>query len=827
MGSALAYAVRRLRKGWRSGELLILMLALAVAVGAMSAVSLFIASTRAANAGQTGETMGADLMFQSREPLPESVVGPAGRSGLRQTRNMVFASVVLNGEFTALASIKSVEPGYPLRGVLRVAEQPFGPARPATGIPAPGEVWVDLRLWQELHLQPGGSIQAGAVQLKVGALLTEEPGRGTGFSDLAPRLLMNSADLAATGLLVPGSRAQYQLMLAGDSDKLAPLQAISLPRGVRRVAPEEARPELTRALENSYGFLALARLSATLLAAAAIALCAWQWGQKLRDEVALLKCLGASSDWILDALTMMLLLLGLGASLAGALLGLGAHQLLGALLESLMQIELPPPPLLMPLGRSAALALVLLFGFALPPILQARATSPIRVFQRDPHVPARRLPMLAAVAALAAALWLQTSSWQFAGIILGSVAAVALVLALFGALLVQALAPMKRAVGTSWRFGLGNISRRRVATVVQVVALGLSLQALLLVTVVRQDLLSTWRGALPANTPNQFLINIQTGQIPGLRKFFADRGYAEPLFWPMARGRLTHLKGKPVSADTFDDPRTKYWVNRDFNLSWTDTLGDDNTITEGQWWGKSGRGKPLLSADKSAVEGLGLKLGDTLTLDFAGTPVEFTVDNFRTVKWDSFRPNFFLLAPPGVLEDRAAAQWLTSFYLGAEQRGLLRELITNFPNVTVLDIDALISQVRTIMDRIVRAVEFIFLFTLAAGVTVLLAAIEATRGERVRETGLLRALGAPGSIITRGLLAEYAVLGALAGTVAAIAAQVAAWLLAEYVFRIPYGLRPVLWLTGAGAGASLVTLLGWWSLRSTLNTPPHQVLRSA
>ena len=524
---------------------------------------------------------------------------------------------------------------------------------------------------------------------------------------------------------------------------------------------------------------------------------------------------------------MMLLLLGLGASLAGALLGLGAHQLLGALLESLMQIELPPPPLLMPLGRSAALALVLLFGFALPPILQARATSPIRVFQRDPHVPARRLPMLAAVAALAAALWLQTSSWQFAGIILGSVAAVALVLALFGALLVQALAPMKRAVGTSWRFGLGNISRRRVATVVQVVALGLSLQALLLVTVVRQDLLSTWRGALPANTPNQFLINIQTGQIPGLRKFFADRGYAEPLFWPMARGRLTHLKGKPVSADTFDDPRTKYWVNRDFNLSWTDTLGDDNTITEGQWWGKSGRGKPLLSADKSAVEGLGLKLGDTLTLDFAGTPVEFTVDNFRSVKWDSFRPNFFLLAPPGVLEDRAAAQWLTSFYLGAEQRGLLRELITNFPNVTVLDIDALISQVRTIMDRIVRAVEFIFLFTLAAGVTVLLAAIEATRGERVRETGLLRALGAPGSIITRGLLAEYAVLGALAGTVAAIAAQVAAWLLAEYVFRIPYGLRPVLWLTGAGAGASLVTLLGWWSLRSTLNTPPHQVLRSA
>lgn len=827
MGSALAYATRRLRKGWRSGELLILVLALTVAVGAMSAVSLFLASTRAAIAGQTGETMGADLMFSSRAELPAELTAAVDGSGARQVAVVSFASVVLHGDVTALASIKAAGERYPLRGVLRISDEPFGPARIAGGIPARGEAWVDLRLWQELGLERGSAVQAGAVTLKVRALITEEPGRGTGFTDLAPRLLMNDADLAASGLLAPGARAQYQLLVAGDAAQLDPLLALELPRQVRRMSPQEARPELNRALENSYTFIALARLSAILLSAAAIALCAWQWGQKLRDEVALLKCLGASNAWILKALTLVLLLLGLGAAAAGALLGLAAQQLLAVLLESLMQIELPAPPLLMPLGRAAAVALALLFGFALPPILEARDTPPIRVFQRDERAPARWLPMVAAVAALVVVLWLQMSSWQFAAIILGSIAAVAGVLALLGGLLVQGLAPLKRAVGTSWRFGLGNVARRRGATVVQVVALGLSLQALLLVTVVRQDLLSTWRGALPADTPNQFLINIQTAQIPELKEFFAAREYPEPVFWPMARGRLTHLRGEPINADNMDDPRMKWWATRDVNLSWSDTLGEDNTVTAGQWWGASGGGQPLLSVEQSTVEALDLKLGETLTLDFAGTSIEFTVHNVREVKWDSFRPNFFMLAPPGVLEDRAAAQWLTSFYLPPERRTLLRDLIRGFPNVTILDIDAIMNQVRTIMDRIVRAVEFIFLFTLAAGLTVLLAAIEATRGERVREAGLLRALGAQSGVITRGLLAEYAVLGLLAGTVAAIAAQVVAWLLAEQVFKIPYGLRPVLWLAGAGAGAALVTLLGWWSLRGTLKTPPHEVLRSA
>jgi putative ABC transport system permease protein len=860
VSNAAAYAVRRLRQGWRSGELLILTLALTVAVAAVSAVSLFTDRMRNAIASQTGDTLGADLLYSSRDPIPQAVAATVAASGAAHLTVVQFPSVVVHGDATALASVKAVEQGYPLRGTLRIADEPFGAVHGA-GIPSPGEAWVDLRLWQELRLQPchpeersdegslqgiplspgadchrqsakdsrlnarDDTIQLGALTLRARAIVAEEPGRGVGFSDLAPRLLMNRADLAASGLLGPGARAQYFLQVAGTPAQLEALGQEDLPLGVRRATPQDARPELKNALRNSREFLGLARLAAALLAAAAIALCAAQWGGRLRDEVALLKCLGASQSFVLRALSLNLLLLGAAAGAAGALLGLAAQEVVARLLAGLMQIAMPAPSLT-PLLQAWGVALLLLLGFALPPILQARTTAPIRVFQRDERMPGKRMPALAAAAGTLALLWLQTETWKAALFVLGGALAVAAVLALLAALLVAALAPLKRAVGTSWRFGLGNVARRRGSTVAQTVALGLALLALLLVSVVRQDLLSAWRTSLPPETPNQFLINIQQAQIEPLRAFFRAHRIAEPRMWPMARGRLTHLNGKAVTADTFDDPETQRWINRDFNLSWSAVLNEDNEVTAGEWWGDGGAGKPWLSADEYAVERLGLKLGDRLTLDFAGQSIEFTVHNLRTVKWDTFRPNFFLLAPPGVLEDKAAAQWLTSFYLPADRRGLLRELIGAFPNVTVLDVEALMNQVRGIMDRIVRAVEFIFLFTLAAGLTVLLAAIEGTRDERVREAGLLRALGARSGVITRGLVAEYAVLGLLAGTVAAIAAQTIAFALAQEVFKIAYGLRPVLWLAGAGAGMVVVTLLGWLSLRGTLKTPPNQVLRS-
>jgi len=824
--AVMAQALRRLRRAGRSGELLILMMAVAVAVASHAAVALFSERMSQAISAQTGDTLGGDWLFSSRNPLPDTLTGEITARSLQTSSQTVFPSVVFVDQTSALASVKAVDAAFPTRGSLRVADRPFESGQTVQGGPPPGEAWGDARLWQALGVQaPGVSVQLGGRALTLTRVVIDEPGRGAGFSDLAPRLLVNLEDAAASGLLNEGARAQYGLLARADAEGRAALGALALPDDVRRTPPQGSRPELTPAPARADTFLAVASSAASLLAAAAIALSAWQFGLRLRDEVALLKCLGASGGFILQTLGLMLALLGLLGGAVGAALGWLGQAGIAAILGELIQLELPPPSLA-PLFGGGVLALLLVLGFGLPPLVAARNTPPARVFQRA-AVPDRlgwgaRLSGVGAVLALL--LW-QTSSLKTAAAVIGGGLALALLLGGVGFALVRLLAPLRQAGGAAWRFGLGNLVRRQGATVGQLVALGVALVALLLVSVVQRDLLNAWRDRLPEGTPNQFFINIQPGQVAPLKAFFAERDIPAPRFWPQARGRLMAINGQTVTVDTFDDPETQRWINRDFNLSWSTRLNDDNAVHTGQWWGEAGRGQPWLSIDDYVVERLGVGLGDSLTLDFAGDVVTLTVTNIRTVRWDSFQPNFFLLAPPGVLDGNVPTQYLTSAYLDPTQRPILRDLVAAFPNVTALDIDALLTQVRGIMDRIVRAVELIFLFALAAGLLVLLSAMIGTRDERAREVALLRTLGARRSVIRAGLLAEYAVLGLLAGLTAAMTAQLIAWGLAAQVFQIPYGPRPMIWVGGGLAGATLVTVMGLLSVRRALNTPPAHVLR--
>jgi putative ABC transport system permease protein len=822
----LRHAIQRLRRGWRSGELLVLSLALGVACAASVSVGLFSDRVRQAMENGSGDTLGADALVESHRPLPEDTLAALRALGLRTTTVTEFSSVVTTpgGEQTQLAGVRAVEPGYPLRGVLSLSGEPYGAARPAQGIPPPGQAWIDVRLWNALSLSAGATLLVGELSLKVTSVIADEPGRGGAIAEFAPELLLNAADLPASKLVGPGSRVQYTEQLAGPPPAVERAAAMALPPGARLHTPRDARPEIRQPLERAGNFLDIAVLATLLLAAASVALSARLHSLRLRDEAALLKCLGASRRFIARALGLQLLLLGLAAGGAGAVIGLGGQALLAHYAAPLLGQALPAPHWL-PLPLALLLVLLMLAGFALPPVLQAAGASPIQVFQRAPGSPALgRAGLLAAVAAIAALIGLQAGDFVLAAWVAGGALLAAGLLAGLAWALVLALSPLRRRSGVAWRFGLGNIARRRGAAVGQAVALGVALLALLLVTVVRSDLLEAWRGRLPADAPNQFLINIQPEQIEPLKKFFAARGYPSLNLWPMARARLVGLNGKPVTADSFSDERTRHWVNREFNMSWSDSFGDDNKLETGQWWTAADRGKPWLSAEDYAVERLKLKLGDTMTLDIAGKHYTLTVHNTRSTRWDSFRPNFFLVTPPGVLDDSGAVQWITSFHLPSDQRGLLRELVRQFPNITALDLDAGLKQVRGIIDRLVQALEFIFGFTLAAGLVVMLAVIEASRAERARETALLRALGASSRTILQGLLAEYAALGLLAGSVAAIAAQAIAWALAVFVLEVPYGPRPLLWLAGALGGCGLVTLVGWISLRPVLRTPPRQVL---
>lgn len=823
--SALRFALRRLRRGWRSGELLILLLALLIAVSASGTVRLFAERVRLALNEGSSEALGADLVISSNKPLPERLRQSAQREQLRSAEVVQLSSVVFAAEVSSLASIKAASADYPLRGTLRLAALPYAPAQDAKA-PPPGAAYVDARLWQDLQLRSGGEVAVGELKLRVAGVIENEPDRGNGFSDLAPRLMMNRADLDASGLLGPGSRADYRLYLAGAREAIARLVPAQPEHGLRYTQPQDARRELRGVVQRAGQLLDLAVLAAMLLAAAAVAQAARQYGEKQREEIALLKCLGASRAFITRALLLQLLLLGLAAGAGGALLAAAGQRALAALLQSSLQLALPPVSL-QPLLGAVALGLLMLLGFAAPPLLSARNTPVLRVLQRAAESPgAQRLSLLLALATAALLLWLATGDAALALRVALGTALTLGVLALLAWLLVYALQPLRRGGrrGFALRFGLANLARRRGATVAQATGLGIGLLALLLVSVVREDLLDSWRNKLPADAPNQFLINIQPEQREALQVFFASHGLGTVKLWPMARGRLVALNGKPVDVESFDDPQTRAWINREFNLSWTDVIGSDNVVTQGQWWGEAGRGQRWLSAEEYAIERLHLKLGDTLTLDFSGETQTFTVHNFRKVDWGSFKPNFFLLAPEDAVDEAVPRQYIASFYLPAARRALLRELVAQFPNISVLDIDAALRQVRGLITQVLRALEFVLLFTLASGLALLLAAVEATRGQRQRETALLRTLGASRVQIVGALMAEYALLGLLAGAVAAIAAQSLAWLLAAQVLDIPYGPRPLLWLLGMLAGALLVMALGWLSLRGSLRSAPRQVL---
>jgi putative ABC transport system permease protein len=825
MPAALKFALRRLRRGWSSGELLILALALVVSVAAASAVGLFSDRVRRAVQTQSGEAIGADALISSRDRLSADLLAQLQGYGLRSATTTELTSVVLNGDNTLLVSVKAAENGYPLRGALRIADQPYGSARNVADLPPAGGAWIDVRVWQELGLHNGATIQLGQSTFAVAGIIEYEPDRGSGFTDLAPRVLIRADDLAATGLVGVGSRVQYSLLLAGEAAALEQAAKLELPKGARFLKPDTARPEVGRALSRAGQFLDIAVLAAILLSAAAVALSARQHGQAQRDEVALLKCLGASSRTIAITLLLQLLLLGLIAGVVGAAIGYAGQAVLALLIGSLVDTPLPAPAL-QPLLTAGVLELLLLLGFALPPVLQARKVAPIRVFQRDNGTDGGGIAIaLIAVASVVAMLWWQAGDTKLALWVLGGAAATCGVLALFALGFVALLTPLRRAGHTALRFGLGNVARRRGASVAQVVALGVALLSLLLLAVVQNDLLDAWKKRVPADAPNQFLINIQPAQVQPLRDFFAQHHVAAPAMWPMARGRLTAVDGKPVTADSFDDPETRRWINREFNLSWTDSFGEDNELVEGRYWAKTDVGRHELSVDDYVVERLHVGIGSKLTLAIADREVELTITSIRKVKWESFKPNFFLVTPPGVLDEAAGtAQYLTAFHLPKEQRALLRELITAFPNVTAIDIEATMNQVRGIVDRIVGAVQFLFAFALAAGACVLLAAIESTRAERVRETALLRTLGARRRTIALGLITEYAALGLLAGLVAAAAAQITALILARQVFDLPYSFSPLLWIAGGFGGALLVVALGWWSLRKVLDTPPRVVL---
>jgi len=827
--TAFRLGMRQLRRDWRAGELTILVLALVIAVASVSSVNFFTSRIQQALEMQANDLLGGDLVLESSNPISQQRLDEVKAAGLHSATTVEFPTMVLAGEKNQLSGLKAVSAGYPLRGNIRISSQQFAPDKPVAHGPDAGTVWADSRMLSALGVRVGDTVQLGNAHFSIGAVLTSDPTQSGGFiAGFAPHLLMNMDDLPATDLVQPASRVRYRLLVAGNSDKVEQLHRQwkkTLVGGETLHGVKDARPQVRTALDRGESFLNLAALVSVLLAGAAVAMAARRYVSRHLDNCAVMRCLGAQQRLINRLYLSQMAVLGLVASGVGMVLGYLAQGGLAAFLGPLAGIDLPAPST-WPVVLGMLTGMITLLGFAIPPILQLANVPTLRVIRRDlGRLQANSLfAYSAGIAAFVVLALMQAQNAKLAMTILGGLVLVLLLLGLLAGLLLWLLKSISRHGRASWRFGLVHIARRAGSSVVQMMGFSIGLMALLLLTVVRTDLMEEWQGRLPADAPNRFLINVQPDQQQQVESFFTEHGIHVPELYPMVRARLVAIDGKPVSEDEFDSERAKRLATREFNLSWAGELQQDNSIISGHWWSKDDFGKPLVSVEEGIAEELGLKLGDTLTYSAAGKQFSARITSLRKVDWDSFRANFFVLAPPGLL-DGFPVSYMSAFYVPAQRYELLNQLVQKFPNLTIFDVDAIMAQVRRIIERVTLAVEYVFVFTLLAGLMVMFAAIHSSRDERIHEAAILRTLGARRSQLLGSLLLEYTGLGLLSGLVAAISAGLVGMVVAERIFQLTYLPGPALWFGGMLVGGVGIGIAGTLGTRFVINQPPLRTLR--
>jgi putative ABC transport system permease protein len=823
-------ALRMLLRDLRAGELHLLGLAIVIAVASLTSVGFLADRVSRGLDREANQLLGGDLLLRSDHPWSEALADEAVRRGLRVNDTVLFTSMVSSPDEVELAGVKVVEDGYPLRGSVRIAPGPNLPDAVAGRIPEPGEVWLDERLFAALGVAVGERVGLGLLELRVGAMISFESDRGANFFSLLPRAIFNVADLEASGLLVEGSRATWRLHLAGEAEAVSAFERWAtgrMERGQAIESIENARPEVRAALDQARRFLRLAALLAVVLAAVAVGLSARRYMQRHLDACAVMRCLGAQRAQVMRIVIGEFALFGLAAGLIGSGLGWLTQHGLAGVLASIQQASLPAPSL-MPLAHGLAVGLALLIGFVLPQLIRLGQVSTLRVLRREMVViePASAsVWLLGATVLFAIVVWI-AGEWQLGAIAgAGFLAAMSVfALAAWGVLaLVARLKGRGSLRGGGWRYGVASLARHMGASVVQASALGLGMTALLLLTLVRGDLLTSWRAMTPEDAPNQFLINIQPDQREGVAAHFSANGLEPPPILPMVRGRLTAINGREIGPSDFIDDRAQRLVEREFNLSYGSALPDANRLVSGVWHGTART--PQFSVEDGLARTFDLRLGDRVRFDVSGRAVEAPITSIRELDWDSMRVNFFFIASEGLLESDPASL-VSAYRHPPDAEGFTAGLIQSFPNLTVIDVGAVIAQVQSVTDKLILVVQFVFGFALLAGLVVLYAALQATHDEREFELAMLRTLGARDRQVRQALFAEFLVLGAVAGLLAGVGASAIGWVLAQYVFKFSYvpAFGPMLVATIVGAAGVLAG--GVLGTRPLLARPPLASLRA-
>ncbi len=830
-------ALRLLWRDWRSGELTLLLTSLIVAVSTVTTITLFVDRLNQALLKESSTFLASDRVVSSANEIDVSFEQKAESLGLETAQTLRFVSMVFSADRAQFASVKAVTDAYPLRGRLIVSDQPFVDGRVAEQGPPPGEVWLESRLAPSLGVSVGDLVDIGVASFRVGRILIKEPDRGGGFTDSGPRVMMHMSDVPATEVVQPASRIRYRLLLAGDTDLLTEFDEWARPQlgeSLRLFGVKEGAEGIGRALERAERFLLLGGLLGVVLAGVAIALSAQRYSLRHYDHVAILKTLGAAPNAVDGIFAVIFVVLGLVATVTGTAVGLVVQYGVAAILDPFIPIELPNPGI-RPMWFGLVTGFVCLLAYALPPLLRLRSTEPVRVIRRDLAVPTvtDRLTYGAGVIGTLALMWWYSADLHLTLLIFGGGLAAVLVLWGVATLMLRSGRVLGMQAGSAWRLALAGMQRRGQANTLQILVFGLAIMLLLILFLVRTALIDEWSAQIPEDAPNHFAINISPEDVAPIRALFAANGIASQPLFPMIRGRIRTINGESAlergadrrDSDSFDGNDDGPRASSGRNLTWSSELPDDNRIVSGEWWPAGYTGEPLVSVEEAMARRNSLIVGDELVFSIQGRELSARIASIRTVSWDNMQPNFYIIFSPHALDDFPST-FITSFKLEPDQKLFLNDLLRDYPTMTVLEIDALIEQVKIIIAQVTMAIELVLLLILVSGALVLLASVQASMDDRFKQHAILRTLGASRRLVMGSLIVEFCVLGFFAGVLATLGAEVTVFGLETEIFELNYEVNPSLWLLGPVLGTILIGVIGTLATLRVVQTPPNTVLRA-
>jgi len=822
----LSLALRFLRRDSRSGELTLLMLALIIAVASSTAISLFANRINRTMNYQAAEFLAADLVLSSPDRIASDIFQKAESFDLKQSQVTEFSSVLIENDEFLLAGIKAVSTNYPLHGYLKIRQQSYAQEQTVYHGPKVGEVWVEARILSALKLKLGDQLRVGELTLLISQVITYEPDKRGDLYSLSPRVMMNADDLSATKTLQPGSHVHRFFQFAGEESRVLEFKRWLKPQlGVSQRIMDiyEDRPKLGSALQKAERYLGLSSIVVILISGVAIAMATRRYSERHFNSTAILRCLGYKQNEVLQLFLWQFLLIGLIASSIGCVLGWISQEFLLHLLRDLLPAKVAAPSLLAVLF-GMIMGIVVLFGFALPPLLRLKQVSPLRILRRD-LVPLPSSAWLVYGLALSLLFLLITQYTEDLKMSLSIIGACAISLLILGGLVYLLLGASRfllSHVNLTWRFGLQGLSKNRQSNTVQILAFSITLLAIILSFTVRSDLINDWQKQLPDEAPNHFALNVFADQKDALDQELKQQGVKISRFYPVVRGRLIEINSIPVQQIVSKESQGERAIHRDLSLTWSKTAPKDNKIIAGEWHAQRKPG--LVSIEQKLAKSLKVKVGDTLTFTIGSQQITAQVDNIRKVDWDTMKPNFYMMFSSGSI-DQFAHTFITSFYLPAEKKDLLNQLLKHYPAMTVLDVDLLLQQIKRILTQLTAAINYLLYFALIAGFMVLFAAVQATLDSRIYTGVLMRTLGAKRSFLQKIQWIEFSALGLIAGILAILMAQLTLYSLYHWVLKMDYSVNLTLCLIFPLASAFFIGLAGFWGTRSVVNQSPMQVLR--